>query len=229
MTTSGIQKTIVFIIFLGMGWSVFSAETPVVKSNSVVSEPDIKAGELIASKGTSTGVAACFACHGMKGSENMTGSFPRIAGQSSLYLVNQLKDYSSGIRGSDVMENIAKGLKPEEMESVAAYYASLEMAPMKAGKKMKPADLKRAETLAKTGDMKLQLQACNNCHGPGGIGMGPAIPYLAGQFGPYIDAQLKLWKNDKRKNSPDQMIGIAKKLSDKDIAILSAYFESVKR
>ena len=228
MNTSRLQRVIVIVLLMGMGWTVFSAETPLVKTTSV--EEEIAAGEKIASKGGATPAAtACFACHGLKGSENLSGAFPRIAGQSHFYMVTQLKDFASGLRKSEVMEPIAKAMSAAEMESVTAYYASLSIDPLKPAKKISAADLKRGELLSKTGDMKLQVQACANCHGPGGIGMAPAIPYLAGQFSGYLDGQLKSWKAGTRKNSPGQMLEISTRLSEKDIAAVSAYFEQVKR
>ena len=227
MNTSRLQSVMVFAILLGMGWSVFSAETPVLKSGTT--EADIAAGEKVATAGNTQGATACFVCHGTKGSENLTGAFPRIAGQSPYYMVTQLKDFASGLRKSEVMEPIAKAMSAQEMENVSAFYASLTPEVLKISKKASAADLKRGEMLAKTGDMKLQVQACANCHGPGGIGMAPAIPFLAGQFSAYTDGQLKAWKSGTRKNSPGQMLEIASRLSEKDIAALSAYFEQVKR
>jgi Cytochrome c553 len=227
MTNGRLQRVIVVTLLMGMGWSVFSAETPVIKS--AVTEADLSAGEKIATAGGANGATACFACHGAKGSENLTGAFPRIAGQSPFYMVTQLKDFASGLRKSEVMEPIAKALSEQEMHNVSEFYASLTPEVLKSAKKIAAADLKRGELLAKTGDMKLQVQACANCHGPGGIGMAPAIPFLAGQFSTYTDAQLKAWKSGTRKNSPGQMLEIANRLSEKDMAALSAYFEQVKR
>lgn len=190
-------------------------------------ETDIKAGAEIAQKGTAAGAAACIACHGPQGEGNAVGGFPRLAGLPHLYMVEQLKDYSSGVRANEVMAPLAKMLTESERANVSAYYESLTTNPIKPAKKSAAALIKRGETLAKIGDQKLQLQACNNCHGPGGIGMAPAIPALSGQLGVYIETQLTSWKDGKRKNSPTQMMGIAQKLSEADIKALAAYFEQV--
>jgi len=70
--------------------------------------------------------------------------------------------------------------------------------------------------------------ACNNCHGPGGSGEPPAIPLLAGQFDPYIAAQLRDWRDGTRKNDGgQQMAGLAKRLDDRDIAAVAAYYQQV--
>lgn len=191
-------------------------------------EPDIKAGEAIAMKGTIAGATACFACHGTRAEENKTGSFPRIINQSQYYIALQLKDYTNGNRDNAVMSPIAKALTETEREDVAAYYAQILFPTAKPTKKPSAVVFKRGETLANIGDMKLQLQACNNCHGPGGVGLAPTIPSIAGQHANYLEFQLKAWRDGQRKNSLDLMGPIAKKLSDKDIAALALYFEQVQ-
>ncbi|QDK36349.1 c-type cytochrome [Bdellovibrio sp. NC01] len=190
-------------------------------------EPDMKAGEDIAMKGTPEGATACFACHGTRTEENKTGSFPRMVNQSQYYILQQLKDYSSGARNNAVMGPIAKALTDKEKADVAAYYAKI-LFPTPKVKKAASAVLKRGEELAVVGDLKIQVQACNNCHGPGGMGMAPAIPAIAGQHANYLEAQLKAWKDGQRKNSADLMGPIAKRLSDKDISALALYFEQVQ-
>jgi cytochrome c553 len=187
----------------------------------------VSEGEIIAKQGTTNGATACMACHGLKEKENLTGAFPRLAGQSEMYLENQLKDYASGARENAVMSPIAKALTENERANVAAYYSDAVQEKRKIEKKSDAKLIKRGELLARLGDQKIQVQACNNCHGPSGIGMAPAIPRLAGQFKEYTATQLKNWKTDKRKNSNVQMSVVAKKLSEQDIAAVAAYFEQV--
>ena len=189
--------------------------------------PDWKAGEEIAMRGTSTGATACVACHGTRSEENLTGAFPRLVNQSAYYLETQLKDFSSGDRNNDVMSPIAKALTAQQKADVAAYYAKLIFPSPKLKKKPAAALLKRGELLATMGDLKIQVQSCNSCHGPGGIGVAPTFPALAGQYPSYMETQLKAWKTGQRKNSPDVMLQIAKLLSDKDIEAVAAYFQTV--
>ena len=186
----------------------------------------LKAGEVIARNGTQAGATACIACHGTREEEPKTDSFPRLFNQSRYYIVNQLKDYATGVRANAVMGPIAKALTDEEKENVAAYYSEI-LFPSPKVKKASAVVLKRGEVLAMTGDAKLEIQGCNNCHGPGGVGLAPAIPALAGQYANYTESQLKAWKNGTRKNSSSQMLEIAKKLSDKDIQALALYFKQV--
>ena len=65
-------------------------------------------GTKIAAWGTSKGVASCSSCHGYDGVGNGDSRVPRLAGQSSAYLAQQLNDYASGKRNNIVMANFAQ-------------------------------------------------------------------------------------------------------------------------
>jgi cytochrome c553 len=69
-------------------------------------------------------VRACAACHGARGEGGTTGA-PRLAGQSQAYLAQQLSAYADGRRQHSVMNAIARDLRPEEIQALAAYYAGL--------------------------------------------------------------------------------------------------------
>lgn len=69
--------------------------------------------------------------------------------------------------------------------------------------------------------------ACANCHGPGGRGEPPAIPYLAGQYAHYTASQLRMWQQGSRKTNLGAMGDIVKKLDDGDIDAPAAYFQQV--
>jgi cytochrome c553 len=70
------------------------------------------------------GIAPCGSCHGSL--DNKAGS-PWLEGQSEAYLKAQLQAFASGQRTNDIseqMRNIARALTPQEIDEVAAYYAS---------------------------------------------------------------------------------------------------------
>ena len=74
---------------------------------------------------------------------------------------------------------------------------------------------------------KRQVQACANCHGPGGLGRQPVYPYLAGQHAGYLTAAMGEWKNGSRKTDPSgQMPHVAQQLADGDVAALAAYYSA---
>lgn len=75
-----------------------------------------------AAKSTATGV--CAGCHGPKGI-SPTGLFPNLAGQKADYLAAQLKAFRANTRSNPMMSPLAAGLKDEDIENLAAYFAGL--------------------------------------------------------------------------------------------------------
>jgi cytochrome c553 len=196
-------------------------------------QADLQAGRQLATSGTQNGVTACAGCHGAQGEGNAAGGFPRIAGQSAAYLGKQLGAYANGARVNPIMQPIAKAMNAAQIRDVSAYYASLGDAPGAAapavagGAKPTAAGADRGATLSAIGDDARGVQACANCHGPGGVGNQPAYPYLAGQHANYLTAAMAAWKNGARKtDSSGQMTHIAQALPDADVAALAAYFSA---
>lgn len=71
-------------------------------------------------------VPACSACHNDDGSG--TAKFPRLAGQHSAYVVQQMMSFKSGYRNNDsreVMRAVAKRMSEEEIRAVAEYIVTL--------------------------------------------------------------------------------------------------------
>jgi cytochrome c553 len=66
----------------------------------------------------------CAACHGLDGRSQMPEA-PNLAGQVEGYLVEQLRAFKSGERHNEQMAIIVKTLSPQDVEDLAAYYASL--------------------------------------------------------------------------------------------------------
>jgi cytochrome c553 len=188
--------------------------------------PDIQRGALIAAQGTG-GAPACAQCHAFNGSSDGSGAFPRIAGQSGHYLAGELRDFTTGVRSNAIMTPISKALTPNDIADLSAYYAGVE-SPFLPLSAPDPALVKRGEQLAKIGDAKQGIQACDNCHGPGGVGEPPTIPYLAGQYAHYTAFELQMWQRGLRKNSSEGMAVIAKQLNAQDIEAVAAYFQQVR-
>jgi cytochrome c553 len=171
-------------------------------------------------------VQMCAGCHGARGEGNATTGYPRIAGQPQSYLARQLAAYVEGNRVNPVMGPIAKQLSPEQRDELAAYYSKLE-ARGKPAPSAASSGNARGRTLATKGDESRQVQACENCHGPGGSGLHDVNPYLAGLDRRYLEAALHEWKDGSRKTDPSQqMTQIGKALSDADIKTLAAYYAS---
>ncbi|MEO3430680.1 cytochrome c [Pelagibius sp. CAU 1746] len=66
----------------------------------------------------------CQTCHGIDGVARIPIA-PHIAGESQIYLENQLKAFRSGKREHEIMSVVAKGLSDEDISDLAAWYASI--------------------------------------------------------------------------------------------------------
>jgi cytochrome c553 len=204
---------------LGLISGIVQAQTP--------ANARIARGAVIAAQGTVAGAPPCAQCHAFNGVSDASGAFPRVAGQSAYYLAEQLRDFASERRSNAFMTPIAKALTADDIADVAAYYSGLD-APFLPLRKPDEALIKAGEQLAKAGNESRRIQACDNCHGPGGAGEPPTLPYLAGQYATYIAFELRMWQRGYRKNSPDGMAVVARALDEREIAAVAAYYQQVR-
>ena len=65
----------------------------------------------------------CQACHGLDGN-SPTADYPKLAGQYPDYLAKALRDYKSGARKNPIMAGMAGALTTNDIDNLAAYYAS---------------------------------------------------------------------------------------------------------
>jgi cytochrome c553 len=67
---------------------------------------------------------------------------------------------------------------------------------------------------------------CSSCHGARGISVSSTFPNLAGQQAPYLEAQLKAFRDRSRADPHAQafMWGMAAQLTDETIANIAKYF-----
>lgn len=75
-----------------------------------------------------SGVPACAACHSPKGDGNSLALFPRLGGQNSQYVRDQLLKFKSKQRSNDpnsMMRDIAARLNEQELEAIAQYVQGL--------------------------------------------------------------------------------------------------------
>ncbi|MPW11403.1 c-type cytochrome [Paraburkholderia sp. CNPSo 3155] len=69
-------------------------------------------------------IAPCAACHG---TIDRKGAAPSLDGQSASYLATQMRAFAGGTRHNDIgeqMRNVARQLRPEEIDGLAKYYAA---------------------------------------------------------------------------------------------------------
>jgi len=69
--------------------------------------------------------AMCAGCHGPKGIST-NALWPNLAGQKEKYLLVQLKAIKSGKRDVPIMKPIVASMSEDDLENLAAYFASLD-------------------------------------------------------------------------------------------------------
>jgi len=172
-----------------------------------------------------TKAAVCAACHGPDGN-SANPEWPSIAGQHPGYLVTQLKAFKSGERQNVLMSPMAMPLSEQDMEDLAAWFASQAPAPREAD----PALVEKGQRLYRGGDAERGIAACIACHGPTGQGNPLAgYPVIAGQHATYAAAALKAYRAGERRSDANQMMrNTAANLSDEDIRALASYVQGLR-
>src|SRR5256714_15285735 len=65
--------------------------------------------------------AVCSACHGPNGN-SVNPEWPRLAGQSAVYIAEQLRLFRSGVRVNQGMQPLATTLSDQDIDDLAVYY-----------------------------------------------------------------------------------------------------------
>jgi cytochrome c553 len=170
---------------------------------------------------------ACTACHAKK-IENSDAFFPHIAGKPEGYLYNQLLNFREGRRQYPLMTYMVDHMPDAYLREIAHYFAQQEPAPVPPqATTASTTTLARGRTLVLSGDASIKVPACIACHGQKLTGVAPAIPGLLGLPRDYINAQFGAWKNHlRRANAPDCMAQVATRLSNADVAAVSAWLST---
>jgi cytochrome c553 len=228
-----------------MFWSLLMLTAVTLQSQTVLAgdaAPNIRAdaarGQTIYNEGKGD-ATACGGCHGEKALGMDAMGAPRLANIGQVYIFKQLDDYAASKRtspgGGAAMNDIAKALNEQDRRDLTAYLDSLDY-------ETEPSDLKAlAADGGKIGDPKkgkiimakgIQhlVPACQDCHGFSG--RAPNIPAIHQQKYAYLVNQLTSFRDGSRAN--DQAVfkvgimrGIAKKLTDENIADIAAYLSTV--
>ena len=219
------------IVLTALPWTAWAGESMGI---------NIANGQTIFNEGKGEAMA-CQGCHGATGLGVDGMGAPRLANIGQAYIVKQLTDFSNDLRipagMGAVMNGIAKALTVQDRRDVAAYLDSLEYvlesSDLKTlatdGAKVGQADLGK---LIVTQGIRGKVPACQDCHGFNG--RAPHIPAINQQKYVYLVNQMNAWRDDSRANDPmvgkiGIMRGIAKKLTDEDIANVSAYLSTAPR
>jgi len=157
----------------------------------------------------------CAGCHGTFG--NTPGEYiGKIGGQNEAYLAKVLKSFLAGDRpGSVEMSIMAKGYQPEQLESIAKYYAA-----QKWFNSTNEVDAAKAEM----GKALSDENGCLDCHGLNGVGM-DEYPRIGGQNKGYLFEVLKRYRAGQIK--ADEMSMVAD-FNDEQLEALANYLTSLK-
>ena len=199
-------------------WFVFTA----VVSMFCAASPVLAAGDAAAGKAKS---ASCVACHGADGN-SMNPEWPSLAGQHPAFLAKQLRNFKDGDRSNALMSPMAAPLSEQDMEDLAAFYAS--QAP-KAGQ-ADAALFDKGRQLYRGGNMSTGVAACIACHSPTGAGNPAAnFPSLRGQHASYTVLQLKAFKRGERANDAGMMMqNIAARMTEEEMQAVASYLQGMQ-
>lgn len=166
--------------------------------------------------------ALCSRCHGVGAGAPSSALIPIIHAQPREAIARALEDYRSGARESGIMQPVATGLSDQQIDRLAAYYASLP----RPGAPSTPPDDGSGRGLAHDGAPADGIPACLLCHGADAA---PTYPRLGGQSAAYIANQLRLWKTQDFRHSAHAaiMTPIARRLSEQQIRDVAAYLSSL--
>lgn len=193
-------------------------------SFGAAAEGDAAAGE--------SKILLCTACHGATGI-SISSLYPNLAGQGEKYLLKQMRDIKSGERAVLEMTGMLTTLNDQDLEDIAAFYASQEKQVI--GSQMLEDEayglsaeefLALGENLYRGGNLDTKVPACTGCHSPRGNGNAPAAyPALSGQYSEYIFKQLAQFQNNLRTNDGETLImrGVAAGLSDLEMRAVANY------
>lgn len=199
---------------------------PAAPSSHVAWTPEqlefVKQGD--AARGKELAVS-CSGCHGEKGVSQIP-EYPSLAGQLATFTYKQLRDYADQSRSHPLMNSIAQGLSTQDSADLAVWFSSL---PPATNGPLDEQVKQQADKLVFKGDGKRTLPPCFVCHGPNGKGEKMDIPALAGQRADYLTKALQAYKDGTRHNDIySRMRLISQQLSEREIAILAKYYETLK-
>ena len=209
-------------ILLAISTALFSATCLAADNGTAASS----AGDIHA-KG-----AYCQDCHGAAG-QGYSGfsPIPRIGGQTTKYLENQLQAFAESRRDANASMAMSKvhGLSEPMRTDLAAHFGQLDPEPIGDG----PKDLIAAgKKIYAEGVPTANVPACSACHGPEAKGKAE-IPRLAGQLYPYTVEELEGWSKKRADDLSNAdmaavMTPVAHALSHDQITAVAAYLSYQK-
>jgi len=193
----------------------------------VLALPAFAAGDAAAGRSKSQ---VCAGCHGADGNATIP-NYPKLAGQHAGYLVMQMQAFKSDKRKDAIMKGQVANLNEQDMQDLAAYFASQKTT---IGAATDQAKRELGERLYRGGNESIGMAACMACHGPNGAGNPPAnFPALSGQNSAYTAKSLMDYRAGKTRAFDDKddagkiMYNIARRMSNDEIEAVAHYISGL--
>lgn len=171
-------------------------------------------------------VRNCTWCHGP--SAQGYAPAPRLAGQRSRYIVNQLRSFRAHRRDNPFskmyMWPAAANVGPQAARYLANYLSTLSPEPADDGNNEL---VEAGRTIYQVGVPDSNIAACVACHGPRAQGIGE-IPRLGGMSYSYLRKRLEQWHEGYDAAALHPMPHVASKLSPDQTAALASYLSFIK-
>jgi cytochrome c553 len=173
----------------------------------------------------------CKTCHGLS-AQGYHGFYPipRLAGQQTQYIENQLRAYIEHRRKNSYMYSVAHVLSPEMQAALAKYFSALNSEPLGGGGAMARVTIGKA--IYEEGEPNSNVPACMACHGGDAKGQNE-IPRLAGQLPDYIFNKLVNWNKErgqdpKRPDISAIMLPTSHNLTKSQVEAVAAYVSHLR-
>jgi len=163
-------------------------------------------------------LAPCLACHGVQGQSEIE-NVPSLGAQPVAYTVIQLFMFREQLRVAEPMNEMAKGLSDNELQSIADTIAK-QAAPKPPADPGDAARLARARALA-------EQNHCNVCHRPDFSGW-DNVPRLTDQREDYLLKTLREYKSGARRGYDATMAEVLQPLDDAQLIDVAYYLARLR-
>jgi cytochrome c553 len=160
----------------------------------------------------------CLACHGESG-QSQTDGVPSLGGQQEFYVTVQLLMFREKMRVAGPMNEMAKGLSDDDLQSFAGIIAKLPPPKPPQGP-VDDARMQRALSL-------VQQNRCDFCHTPTFAGQ-QNVPRIGDQREDYLVKALRGYKDNSRHGYDASMADVIAPITDEQILDLAYYIARVK-
>lgn len=160
---------------------------------------------------------SCAECHGEDGNSLNAGT-PSIAAQPRIFLENYLVLTREGLRGSDEMQRLLKGLPDRDIVAFARHFSSLKAVPA-------PGAVDRV--LFERGRAIAARSRCGSCHLPDYSGR-EQMPRLAGQREEFLLEVMLQYRQNRRRGGDTMMSAALHGIPESEFPALAHFFSRLK-